>query len=134
MVIDASVWIAALLVVDAHYPVASRWLNEVGKQTETLAIPATCLAEVAGAIARRRRQPAQGLRLAQTLTALPHLELVEIDEALGREGMRFAANLRLRGADALYVAVAARLGVPLVTFDQELASRAALAVDVITPS
>jgi len=48
--------------------------------------------------------------------------------------MRFAANLRLRGADALYVAVAARLGVPLVTFDQELASRAALAVDVITPS
>ncbi len=46
---------------------------------------------------------------------------------------KVAANLRLRGADAFYVAAASRLDIPLVTWDQEQMERARGLVNVITP-
>jgi len=43
------------------------------------------------------------------------------------------ARLRLRGADSVYVTVAATLHVPLVTWDQALAARAAPLVHTFSP-
>jgi predicted nucleic acid-binding protein len=58
---------------------------------------------------------------------------VEIDEGLGRLAAELAASLRLRGADAVYVAVASVTGERLVTWDREVVSRAARAVDAGFP-
>jgi predicted nucleic acid-binding protein len=41
--------------------------------------------------------------------------------------------MRLRGADAVYVALARRLGMPLVTWDAEQRERAKPVVRVVTP-
>jgi predicted nucleic acid-binding protein len=47
--------------------------------------------------------------------------------------MRFAATLKLRGADAVYVALAAALREPLITLDTEMLERARDVVDAMTP-
>ena len=44
-----------------------------------------------------------------------------------------AANLQLRGADAVYVAVAHSMGIPLVTWDQELRVRSSGFIEVLQP-
>jgi len=47
---------------------------------------------------------------------------------------RIAARVSLRGADAVYVALAAQRALPLFTWSQELASRAGAIIDVRMPS
>lgn len=41
---------------------------------------------------------------------------------------------RLRGADAVYVAVAQEYGATLIIWDQELLTRGAAAITVVTPA
>ena len=47
--------------------------------------------------------------------------------------MRLTAKLRLRGADAVYVALAAICSEPLITLDAEMLERARGIADVFTP-
>lgn len=133
MVIDASVWVSRQLPEDVKHAIAVAWLDQKVPQGVALAIPVTALAEIAGAVTRRSGQSSRGWQAAASTAAVPRLQIVEIDESLGLFAAQVAADYRLRGADALYVAVAARLGMPLVTFDNEQATRAAAAIEVIRP-
>jgi predicted nucleic acid-binding protein len=56
-----------------------------------------------------------------------------VDDVLAGTAARFATQLRLRGADAVYIAAAARLRLPLVTWDLEQRDRAARLVEVLIP-
>jgi predicted nucleic acid-binding protein len=95
--------------------------------------PALLLPEVAGAIARRTGEPRLARRAVDAVLRLPGLRLVAVDEALARAGARLAGRLRLRGPDAVYVATAAILRLPLVTWDTEQRERATQVVDVLVP-
>lgn len=67
------------------------------------------------------------------MVRLNGIQIVSLHAALGRHAAWISATYRLRGADAMYVAVADDLGLPLVTWDRELLQRAASIVDVIEP-
>lgn len=133
MVIDASVWVGALHQQDAHHAASARWLNQHVVQSVRLVTPTLALAEVAGAIRRRTGSAAAGLRAAADLAATPVLQLVPLDAALATEAAEVAATYALRGADAVYVAVARRFNLPLVTWDQEVEARAGRFIQVIHP-
>ena len=64
---------------------------------------------------------------------MPGLRLVPVDEVLARMAARLAGRLRVRGADAVYIAAAAALRLPLVTWDIEQRDRAARLVEVLVP-
>jgi predicted nucleic acid-binding protein len=64
---------------------------------------------------------------------LPNVRLVPVDAELAGLGVQVAGGLRLRGGDALYVALAQRLGVHLVTWDEEQRERGSGVVMAITP-
>lgn len=70
------------------------------------------------------------LEAVEILQNLPGLRLVEMDAALIHEAAHLAADLGLRGADATYVAVAARLNLPLATLDEDQRDRAAKRVAI----
>jgi predicted nucleic acid-binding protein len=86
--------------------------------------PTLLLAEVGGAISRRTGDPGLGRQAIQQLESLPGLRLVEMDNELVRAAASLAAELGLRGADSLYVAVASQLHLPMVTFDVDQRDRA----------
>jgi len=67
------------------------------------------------------------------LLGLRALRLVPIDRRLAELAMQLAADLGLRGADAIYVATAHALRVPLVTLDQDQLSRTAAWVTARMP-
>ncbi len=64
---------------------------------------------------------------------LPVLHLVTLHRQLGISAAQLAADLHLRGADAVYVAIAEALSLPLVTWDREQLTRAAGRIAVRTP-
>ena len=77
--------------------------------------PTLALAEIAGALARRPSQGALGMRSVSAMLRLPITRLVPVDLELARLGAGTAAHLSMRGADVVYVALAQRLALPLVT-------------------
>jgi predicted nucleic acid-binding protein len=132
-VVDASVWVSRFVDGDIHHETSHRWLAEMTEQGETIAAPALLFAEVAAAISRRTGRPELAMRALSLLQRLPNLRLVPIEVELAQMAGRLAADLGLRGADAVYVSLAYRLGVPLVTWDREQGERSAASIAVLTP-
>jgi predicted nucleic acid-binding protein len=130
IVVDASVWVARLVSQDVFYEPVKEWMSaHIGKDDQFLA-PSLLLAEIGGAISRRTT-PSLGLKAIEQVQNLPGLQLVEMEHSLLLEAAQLAAELGLRGADSTYVAVAARLDVPLVTLDADQRERAGKRVEVL---
>jgi predicted nucleic acid-binding protein len=92
--------------------------------------PSLLLAELGGAISRRTT-PTLGRKAIEQVQNLSGLQLVEMDHSLLIEAAQLAAELGLRGADSTYVAVAVRLGIPLITLDIDQKERAAKRIEVL---
>ena len=91
------------------------------------------LAEVSGAIARRTNDRQLGSQIIQQIRQLPTLQLIAVDDSLGQFSAQLASELRLRGADAIYVATASQLQLPLISWDREQIGRAGELIDARTP-
>jgi predicted nucleic acid-binding protein len=132
-VVDASVWVSRLVPLDAHHRAAKQWLDAQERAGALLIGPALMPPEVAGAIARATRRSAIARHAVRRLLRLPALRLVDLDGDLAEHAAWLAADLSLRGTDAVYAALAQRLGVPLVTLDRELRERASTVVQTQEP-
>ncbi len=76
-------------------------------------VPTLLLVEVAGAISRTRRDIAQAQAFATALSQLPNVTLIALNEALAFHALLLAAQHGLRGADAVYAALALQTGCTL---------------------
>jgi predicted nucleic acid-binding protein len=130
IVVDASVWVARLVSEDTFYEPVKRWMSARLEKEDQFLAPALLLSEVGGAISRRTT-PSLGLKAIEQLQHLPGLQLIEMENSLLQEAAQLAAELGLRGADSTYVAVAARLGVPLITLDVDQKERASKRIKVL---
>jgi predicted nucleic acid-binding protein len=125
---DASVWVAFFLIADVTHAPSFAWIDQHTAAGGMLVAPAILLTEVAAALSRRLGSatgPQMALQAAATLARLPLMQIVPMDEPLVTTATDLAARLGLRGADALYVAVAQRLSLPLLTWDGEQLTRPA---------
>lgn len=130
IVVDASIWVARLVSEDVFYEPVKEWMAARLSEEDRFLAPSLLLAEVGGAISRRTT-PALGLQVIEQIQDLPGLQLVEMEDSLLREAAQLAAELGLRGADSTYVAVAARLEIPLITLDADQRERAARRIKVL---
>ncbi len=113
-VADASVLVAHFHHQDRFHQQSTAWIGHHLLTGGVIVAPRLVLAEVAGAIARRTGDPALGHDAVQRIHAMPALSLIPVTEALADLAATLAADLRLKGADAVYVAVALQRGlVPL---------------------
>jgi predicted nucleic acid-binding protein len=134
MVIDASVWVSRLVPEDVHHGVSRNWLSGQLAAGSPLLVPPLALSEITGAIARRLGEPSAARQALQVVQGIPTLRVVDVDGRLGQSAAELAADHGLRGADAVYVALAQILGMPLVTLDQEQLKRGRRVVEVLSPS
>ncbi len=111
-VVDANLWIARVLRDDRFHVESSRWLNDWFRLGHEVAVPTLLLSELSGGLARQTGHPDIGLAAVADLYIFPRFGTVDLDESLARAAAHLAADLRLRGADAVYAALAQRLGVP----------------------
>lgn len=130
IVVDASVWVSMLVPQDVNHDVSRRWLEAQTQAGQRLIEPVLMLTEVAGAIARRTGSSKIAQNAIDKLMEIPLMHIVAIDQRLGQKATELAINLYLRGADAIYVAVAHQLGVPLASWDKEQLDRASQVVNI----
>ncbi|MCX7167264.1 MAG: type II toxin-antitoxin system VapC family toxin [Rhodocyclales bacterium] len=134
MIVDASVWVASVLNKDTHHEVSLAFMHRFVKEQQIATVPLLVWAEIAGAVARRTGNTDRGMKVAELFAAKIWVKGVPLDASLASEAMRLAAKLRLRGADAVYVALAAACREPLVTLDAEMLERARGVAEAFTPA
>jgi predicted nucleic acid-binding protein len=96
-------------------------------------VPTLLLEEIASAVARASNDAAGALQYVAATAALPHLTLGGLTPALARRAAELAATYRLRGADAVYLAVARRYATTLVSRDDEQLTRGTRVAVCLTP-
>ena len=133
VVVDASVWVNSLVPSDVNHVRCLAWFRAQASDGGALVAPALLLPELAGSISRRTGDRTMALDIVARLVASPNLRLEAVDEPMGTLAARLAAEHGLRGADAVYVATAFRLGLPLVSLDRQQLDRAQAVVTVISP-
>jgi predicted nucleic acid-binding protein len=133
-VVDASVFLNAFIPEDVGHETSKDVLIRMQAQGVPLVAPTLLLPEVAGAIRRGQDDSYLARSFAGALSRLPHLTLVPLDQLLAQQALDAAALYRLRGSDAVYVAVALRYACPLVTLDMEQHDRAAAALKTYYPA
>ncbi len=113
--VDASVWVNAFDQREPGHLVSRQFLDMLKVQALPIIVPNLVLVEVAGAISRTHEAPAEAQAFAIALSRLPHVTLRVLDEVCALHALTLAAQHRLRGADAIYAAVALQAGSILVT-------------------
>ncbi|NUM43838.1 MAG: type II toxin-antitoxin system VapC family toxin [Anaerolineales bacterium] len=132
--VDASVFLNGFNPAEEGHATSLSFLLQLQDQAVPIIVPTLLLPEVAVAIGRGQANADLARQFADSLSQLPHLVWVALDESLARQAIEVAAQFRLRGADAVYVAVALRFGCPLVTLDREQHDRAAKALQTFYPA
>ena len=133
-VIDASAWISYLIWEDEHHRETVAWMDTLASSRQSQDGPSLLLLEVAGAVARRMGRAEAALRLVERLRSTSVLRLHPFDESQLATHIELAAQLRLRAADVLYIALARQLDVPLITWDRQQRDRALGHITVMTPA
>ena len=110
-----------------------RWLSARLRAGEVIVAPVLLPAEVGGAVARQTNQLKLGQRAIDRWLSFHNLRLISLDHVAGIRAARLAADQRLGGADALYVATATLLSIPLVSWDQQQLDRAKGLVEARAP-
>lgn len=132
-VVDASVWVSYFLEQDAHHARSHEWLTRQPYGNADFAIPNLCVVEVAGAIARRTGESDLSRVAVRYFMNSPAVHVDPSTNSFAVQASLIASSARLRGADAVYVALARRLRCPLVTWDVEMLSRVKHIVTVGSP-
>ena len=120
--IDSSVWVAAFLKDEKHNETAYNFIASLIESGEDIIIPVTVYIEIMMALSRRGAGELIE-STSQFLLTIPSLQFVELTYPRMIDIVETTASLRLRGMDAIVVAVAHEYGSQLATLDRELAER-----------
>ena len=131
--VDASVFVNAFNPHEEGHAASLHILAAIQERGDPVIVPTLLVPEIAAAVARATDDSASALQYAMAAAALPHLTVVSLTAAVARQAADLAATHRLRGADAVYVAVARRYGTTIVSRDDEQRTRAAAVVTCQTP-
>ena len=134
LTIDANVFVSAHVRTRANYSASALFLDRVAFKAVQVHCPTLVLPETAAAVIRATNRPKLTELAAAQIEAFPNLLLEELTANRAHRSADVAVACRLRGADAVYVAVAQEYGTTLITWDQELLTRGATAVSVMTPA
>lgn len=133
LAIDASVFLNAFNPREFGHALSRELLDVLQAKTIPIIAPTLLLPEVAAAVGRGQQDSQLAQAFAATVARWPQLMLLPLDQTLASQAVEVAAVHRLRASDAVYVAVALRFGIPLVSLDQEQLTRAAAMLTTLTP-
>ena len=132
-VVDASVWVSLCHAGDRHHQRSRRWLAGRLGQGEGLAAPTLLRVEVAAAVRRLTGNEELAREAVAIIDGHGWVELVALDAERSHRAARLAAGTGVRGADAIYLELAAQRGDTLVTWDRQQLERGSSVARVETP-
>lgn len=133
-IIDTSVFANALNVHEQGSQESREFLEWLEQERLEIVCPTLLITEIAAALSRALDNHGKGLAFAMAVRDLPNQTLVPLDEPLAVAAAELTARHRLRGADAVYAAVAERHGAALVTNDRQQLERLSGVLPVMRPA
>ena len=124
-VIDASVYIALINAQEEDHASSWAWFEQAKAAQEPIVAPVIQVAEVAAALSRGVGDLALAHRAVEQLKHSGAIELTPVTLAMAERAATIAANYRIPGCDAVYVAMADQLGDCLITLDRQQLERGA---------
>lgn len=131
--LDASVVTRTIDPESPQHRTCQLLLERLDQRAIPVIVPRLLLTEIAGAVRRVLRDPICARLSADAWRSLPHVQIVTLDDALIDAAADLAADYALRGADAVYVAVARQQHCTLSSLDREQRERANALIPVLTP-
>jgi predicted nucleic acid-binding protein len=132
-VIDASVYVALLKPDEPAHAASVNWMRSALENELEIVAPAIMLSEVAAAITRGVGDAELALRAAENLAKSELIQLRPVSVELGMRAAEIASQYKLRGCDAVYLALAETRNEPLVTLDQQQLERGSAVIEVVHP-
>ena len=132
-VIDASVYVALIDAHESEHHESWAWFEQAKTSQEPVIAPVILLTEVSAVLSRGVGNPALAHQVVQQLLHSRVIELSPVTAGLAGRAATIAADHRIRGCDAIYVALAEQLDDRLVTLDQGQLERGAAVVTVHKP-
>ena len=132
-VIDASVYVALINAHEREHGSSWTWFEQAKAAQEVVVAPVVLLAEVAAALSRGVGDPVLVHQVVQQLMRSSLIELTPVTKTLAGRAAAIAADHRVRGCDAIYVALAEQRGDQLVTLDRQQLERGGAVVAVRQP-
>ena len=132
--IDASVHINALNANEAGSQDSQAFLARIERENLAMICPTLLITEIAAALIRAFDDYEKVMFFAIATRNLPNLTLIPLDGSLAVSAAELAAHHHLRGADAVYAAVAEQHHTTLVTNDRQQLERLAGVLPVMTPA
>ena len=123
LVLDANLWVAAFDPADRFHRESVAVFRRAAERGQPLAGPSFVVLESVCALARRVGDPAVARAAGEKMAAHPALHLEPLTGALLAVAEELGIDRRLRAADAIYAATAARLGGSLLSWDADLVTR-----------
>jgi predicted nucleic acid-binding protein len=132
-VIDASVYIALVNAHEREHASSWAWFDQTREAGESIVAPVILLPEVAAALSRGVGDSTLAQRVMRQLSQSELIQLIPVTTVMAEQAASIAAEHRIRGCDAVYIALADQLGDVLVTLDRQQLERGAAVVAVREP-
>ncbi|MCB8945340.1 MAG: type II toxin-antitoxin system VapC family toxin [Ardenticatenaceae bacterium] len=132
-VIDASVFVAMLNPTEPGYAASVAWFQQEARLKKVISAPVILMAEVAAAMSRGMGNTTLAHQVIQQLSRSTSIQLYPITQSLAEQAAVIAADHRIRGCDAVYVALAQQLGETLITLDREQLQRGTAVIPTNQP-
>jgi predicted nucleic acid-binding protein len=133
IVLDTSVWLGAILPEDVHFAETQLWIHHIQLTRTRFAVPAHFPAEVSGVLARIGIDDRFVEEVIKQIDSIERFEIYPISAGHGLLAAEIAWKARVRGADAIYIALAHQLDVPLVSWDRQQRERGQMFCRTMTP-
>ena len=132
-VVDASVIVAAVINDNPFHEACRSWLDALINLEQSFSAPSILLNEVAAPLSRGFAQQEFAKEIIQEFVLAPYAKLVPVSIPLARRAAVIAADYKIRGCDAVYVALAEVLDEELITLDKQQSDRAKSIIAVRQP-
>ena len=133
IVVDTSVWVSTLIERDVHHTESSAWLDYCIVRNVNIHFPLLIVPELAGVLARSGIPPVDTAGEMSKMANRSTIRLHPLDVSNSLLAARVAAMSGLKGADAVFVALAATLELPLVSWDRQQRERGSVFCRTMTP-
>ncbi|MCO6449928.1 MAG: type II toxin-antitoxin system VapC family toxin [Caldilineales bacterium] len=132
-VIDASVYVALVNTNEQSHDEARSWFREAALTQQTILAPSILVTEVASALSRGTDDVALARRVTSQIMHSRIIQLLPVTVALAEQAAAIAIDHRVRGCDAIYLALASQSNGTLITLDRQQLERGAGVIKTSRP-
>ncbi len=133
LTVDASVWMNARSPGEKGYTESKKALMIIEEMNIPVFCPSILIVELSASVSRATGDEKAGILFSRLVSELPNIELLPVTLELAKDAAVIAAKLKIRGADALYCAVAVNKKSVLLSRDREQIERAKGLIEVMKP-